>query len=88
MADPKEILSQLHENLHILKEREAKHGLNVPLELKNQIDDHREAIALTEQAIGKAISEAAWREALKPLLITSATAARPSRRPAVSPSAM
>ena len=33
------------------------------------IEDHRQAIELTEQALAGEINQAAWREALKPLLI-------------------
>ena len=69
MADLKTFLAKLHKNLNTLREREAKHGGNAPLELLNQITDHEQAIALTEQAIEDEISEAEWREALEPLLV-------------------
>lgn len=36
MADYESFLSKLHENLNILREREAKYGGNAPLELLNQ----------------------------------------------------
>jgi hypothetical protein len=40
-----------------------------PMELLNQIDDHKEAISLTEQVIEGKIDEAQWREGLKQLLV-------------------
>lgn len=69
MANPKNTLLKLNKNLNLLQEREAKYGGNAPLELLNQIDDHRQAIELTEQAITGELSEAEWREALKSLLL-------------------
>jgi len=65
----RETLARLQQNLNILHEREAKHGSQPPLELLNQIDDHRQAIILTKQAIDGEISEDDWREALRPLLV-------------------
>jgi len=41
----KRLLSQHTKNLAILEERAAMYGLNVPLELRNEIDAEREAIA-------------------------------------------
>lgn len=52
-----------------LSEREAKYGGNAPLELLNQIEDHEQAFALTEQVIASEISEAECHEALKSLLV-------------------
>lgn len=69
MTDPKATLLQLNQNLNILQQREAKFGGNAPLELLNQISDHQQAIALTWQAITGELDEAAWQEALKPLLL-------------------
>lgn len=69
MHDLKAFLSKVQQNLLLLKEREAKYGGIAPLELVNQIKDHEQAIALTEQAINGDISEAEWREALRPLLV-------------------
>lgn len=69
MVDYESFLSKLHENLNILREREAKYGGNAPLELLNQVADHREAIALTGQARRGDLSEAEWRLALRPLLV-------------------
>jgi hypothetical protein len=68
-VDLRETLLQLHENLNILQEREAKYAANAPLDLLNQIKDHQEAIALTEQAIAGEIGEVEWRKALRPLLV-------------------
>ena len=49
MVDFIRILTQLNENLQILREREAKYAGSAPLDLLNQIEDHRETIVLTEQ---------------------------------------
>jgi WD40 repeat protein len=50
-----DFLSQLQDNLNILKEREAKYGSTAaPLDLLNQIDDYEHAIALTQEAIDRA----------------------------------
>ncbi|MBI1878419.1 MAG: hypothetical protein HYR94_09365 [Chloroflexi bacterium] len=65
----KATLSRLNDNLNILREREAKYGGNAPLDLINQLDDHRQAIDLTRQAITGELSQTQWREALKPLLL-------------------
>ncbi len=73
MTDYNSFLLKLNKNLNILKEREAKHGGDAPLELLNQIEDHQEAIDLTEQAIAGELSETEWHEALEPLLIAVQT---------------
>lgn len=65
----RETLARLQHNLNILQEREAKHGGQSPLALLNQIEDHRQAITLTEKAIAGDLPEADWREVLKPLNI-------------------
>jgi hypothetical protein len=44
----KDVLPQLKKNLHTLRHREAKYAGIAPLDLLNQIDAHRQAIALTE----------------------------------------
>ncbi len=70
MTDFKETLLKLNNNLQILQQREVKHGPdNAPLDLLNQITDHKQAITLTEQALDGELTEAAWREALRPLLV-------------------
>ena len=69
MTKPKTLLRQLKKNLNILREREAKYGRDVPLELLNQLEDHDQAIMLTEQVLAGELSEAAWQEALQPLLL-------------------
>ena len=69
MTDPKATLLKLNQNLNILQEREAKYASNAPLDLLNQIDDHRQAIDLTRQAITGELDEAEWQESLKPLLL-------------------
>ncbi len=68
MTDLQSVLRQLHQNLAIL-EREAKPAGNEPLDLLNQLSDHRQAISLTEQSRRGEISEADWRKALHPLLV-------------------
>lgn len=65
----KEQLVTLNQNLNILLEREAKYGGNPPLELLNQIDDHRQAIVLIEQALTGELTDEELNEALKPLLL-------------------
>lgn len=67
--EPKQFLIKLHENLDILQEREARYAGNAPLDLLNQIADHRQAIALTEQVIAGDLTEAEWQAALQPLLL-------------------
>jgi tetratricopeptide (TPR) repeat protein len=67
--DLRDHLLQLQANLNILQEREAKFGNSAPLELVNQIADHKTAIGLTEQALVGDLAEAEWREALRPLLV-------------------
>jgi hypothetical protein len=76
MTDYKTTLQKLHTNLNTLREREAKHAGNAPLDLLNQIADHEKAIALTKQAIGGEITKAEWRDALKPLLVSLPDEAR------------
>ncbi|NJN99643.1 MAG: hypothetical protein HC875_38860 [Anaerolineales bacterium] len=53
----KKQLVKLHQNLHILQEREAKFAGQSPLELLNQIADHQRAIELTHQALVGKISK-------------------------------
>ena len=72
MTDYQAFLTKLHQNLKILREREAKYGGNAPLDLLNQIEDHQKAITLTEQAIAGELSEAEWHEALAPLNLSLA----------------
>jgi hypothetical protein len=69
MTDPKATLFKLKKNLSILKGREAKYAGNAPLEMLNQIEDHRQAINITKQHIIGELTEAEWQEALKPLLV-------------------
>ena len=69
MTDFKAVSRKLKKNLNILKEREAKYGRNVPLELVNQIEDHERAISLTAQVEAGQLAETEWREVMKPLLV-------------------
>lgn len=82
MNQYQDTFNQLHQNLNTLREREAKYGGSAPLELLNQIADHQDAIALTEQAMHGNLTDAEWREALQPLLI--AIQARPGEAAASS----
>jgi hypothetical protein len=70
MTDLKTTLQKLNTNLNTLRQREAKHAGNAPLDLLNQIADHEKAITLTEQALRGDLTETEWREALKPLLVS------------------
>ncbi|MCB0153181.1 MAG: hypothetical protein KDF65_00195, partial [Anaerolineae bacterium] len=70
MTDPKNYRRKLKKNLNTLREREAKYGRDVPVDLLNQIEDHEKAIALTDQVIAGEITEAEWQEALQPLLVS------------------
>ncbi|MCP4369553.1 MAG: hypothetical protein GY797_15795 [Deltaproteobacteria bacterium] len=69
MTDQKTTLLKLNKNLNILQEREAKYGGQSPLALLNQIEDHRRAIYLTEQAIIGDITENDWQIRMQPLLL-------------------
>jgi hypothetical protein len=69
LTDFKNTLLKLNTNLHTLQRREAKYSGDVPVALLNQISDHQQAIALTEQTIACDLTEAEWREALRPLNI-------------------
>ncbi len=51
-----DFMLKLHEDLNILKEREAKYANAAPLYLLNQLGDYETAIALTEQARKKELS--------------------------------
>ncbi len=51
-------------------ERKAKFGGNAPVDLYHQIEDHQQAIALTEQVLANEISLPEWQEALQPLLVS------------------
>lgn len=69
MPDFQNTLIKLNDNLHILQQREAKYSGAAPVALLNQINDHHQAIALTEQTLAGDLSEAEWRRALQPLNI-------------------
>ena len=56
MANLQDTLLQLYKNLNMLQEREAKYGIDVPVVLRNQIDDHKAAIKLTEQLKAEQLS--------------------------------
>lgn len=72
MTDSQDFLRQIKKNLNTLREREAKYGREVPLPLLNQIEDHEQAITLTEQLQRGELSQADWQAALAPLLIAVA----------------
>lgn len=70
----KELLLLTHKNLQILEERAAKQGNAVDLKLLNQIDDHRKAIVLIDEALAVEQTEAGLKqlkEALRPLLVAA-----------------
>ena len=69
MPDFQQTLTRLKVNLQVLREREAKYGINAPVELLNQIEDHKQAITLTEQVQSGDLTEADWQEAMRPLLV-------------------
>lgn len=66
-AELKGLLKNLHRQLNILKEREAKYLDNAPLELLNQIQDHQTAIELVQARLAGQISAEAFEEQLAPL---------------------
>ncbi len=68
-ANRKEQLIKLSKNLNILLERKAKYGEFPPLDLANQIDDHRKAIDYIKQFLNGNLSNANLDEALEPLLL-------------------
>jgi hypothetical protein len=68
-SELKQFLETLHHHLNILKEREAKFGGNVPLDLINQIEDHQTALALVESRLAGEISSEELAEQLKPLVL-------------------
>ncbi len=73
MTDFKDSLLKLNQNLQILQQREAKYGSNTPLDLLNQISDHKAAITLTEQALAGELTDDDWCEAMQPLLVDMKT---------------
>jgi formylglycine-generating enzyme required for sulfatase activity len=74
MVTLKQLLRRTHTNYLDLLEREAKYGINKPLELINQIRDHEKAIRLIEAALETELTEAGLRQLkveLRPLLVAS-----------------
>jgi iron(II)-dependent oxidoreductase len=72
MITLRELLQQTHENLNILREREARHGGSAPVDLLNEIDDHLKAIEFIKQVLSTEVTETALQElkvALRPLLL-------------------
>jgi hypothetical protein len=69
MTDLKAFRIKLTQNLNVLREREAKYSGNAPLELLNQIEDHKTAIELIKKAMAGEISEAELEKSLEPLLV-------------------
>lgn len=70
MTDFKASRRRLKKNLNILEERAARLANNVPLDLLTQIEDHQQAIALTDQAIAGKLSEGEWQEAIQRLNVS------------------
>ncbi|MCB0211159.1 MAG: NACHT domain-containing protein [Anaerolineae bacterium] len=69
ITDPNILLQRLQKSLNILQQRQAKYGIDAPASLILEIDDHQTAITLTEQLAAGHLTETAWREQLKPLLV-------------------
>lgn len=69
MPNFKLILTKLHKNLNVLLEREAKYAGNAPLDVLNQISDHRRAIDLTKRVIKEDIAESQWQEEILKLFL-------------------
>jgi tetratricopeptide (TPR) repeat protein len=67
MTDPTRYLTQLKKDLNRLQARAARYAGRAPLDLEHHIEDHEQALALTEQHLAGDLSEAEWREALKGL---------------------
>lgn len=78
MSDPNTLLHRLQKSLNILQERQAKYGINASPDLILEIDDHLTAITLTEQFAAGHLTETAWRDQLKPLLVKIEQPAAPS----------
>jgi hypothetical protein len=51
MVNLKNTLLKLNNNLNTLRERGAKYADDIPIALLNQIADHQQTIALTQQTI-------------------------------------
>ncbi len=74
MATLKQLLQRTRENLHVLREREAKYGIRVPLDLLNQISDHEDAIELIMEALSTELTEPSLnnlKKGLRPLLLAN-----------------
>lgn len=69
MTEPTILLQRLRKSLHMLEQRQAKYGPDTPATLILEIEDHRTAIGLTRQLAAGDLTETAWREQLKPLLV-------------------
>lgn len=70
MIDPNTLHSRLQSSLNILNERKSKYGIDVPLHLIHEIEDHEKAIELTQQLADNQLTETQWRDALRPLLVS------------------
>lgn len=64
MTDPKEYLFTLKQNLTILQEQEAQYSDRPPIELSNQIEDHKVAIDQTRLVITGEVSQQQWEDSL------------------------
>ncbi len=68
----KQLLQRTYQNLQILQERQAGYGDHAPLDLLNQIRDHRTAIDLINQALAGPQTEKTIKQLkdnLRPLLV-------------------
>ena len=61
--------AQLHARQRELRAQAARYGGDIPISLRNQIDDYDRAIELTEQALGGYLHRADWRNQLAILAV-------------------
>lgn len=66
-TEREQLLRTLQKNLNILQERNAKYGLNAPLDLLTRIEDHETAIALVNARLNNALTDDELEAKLQPL---------------------
>jgi hypothetical protein len=72
---------QLYRRLNELRGEAARYAGDIPLRLRNQIDDHEQAIELTGQLIEDRLSLADWQSKLAVLAVDKPDAERLQARP-------
>ena len=70
MTNANTLLERLRDSLTTLQQRWANLGPDARASLIHEIEDHEKAITLTEQLAAGHLPETAWREQLRPLLVT------------------